>query len=108
MESLISLVAFFYLGWGLGQIAALIGIMLKWAIPRAPMFFRLIISVPLFFSALAAIGVFVIALTGQEKVAGLNAVDLLAISTGTQFVVWWAFVAYAVYYYLSRGGRCGA
>lgn len=108
MESVISLVAFFYLGWGLGQIAALIGILFKWAMPRAPVLFRLIITVPLFFSALAALGVFVIALTGQEALAGLNAVNLLAISTGTQFIVWWTLVAYAGYHYLIRGGRCGA
>lgn len=107
MEFGISLLSFCYMGWGLGQLAAMIGILLGYAIPRAPTFFRLLICVPLFLSAISAMSITVIALTGQEKLMSLDGLDLLLISSGTQLLVWWTLVAYAVYFHL-RGSHCGA
>ncbi len=95
------------LALGLGELAALCGIWLRYAIPRAPKVFHWLLLVPMLASSTAAFALAWIALTGGESFFGVQVlVLLLARFAGAASWVW-TLVAYAVYWHL-RGYRCPA
>ncbi len=90
---------------GLGELAAMLGIQFRYAIPRAPWFFRLILFPPMLGCVASTLTLSWVALSGAEEVLGLDPVWLFAIYVVCQAMTFWTLVAYAVYHHL-RGRRC--
>lgn len=89
----------------LGQVASLLGIWFRYAIPRAPRIFHWLLLFPMLISIFSALAVAWLALTGIQVILGLDGITLLLIYFASQVVVYWALVAYAIYHHF-RGRRC--
>ncbi len=89
----------------LGQAASLLGIWFRYAIPRAPKIFHWLLLLPMLLSIFSALGLAWVLLTGMDTILGLDALMLFLVYCGSQAVVYWTLVAYAVYHRL-RGRKC--
>lgn len=89
-----------------GQLAALVSIMLRYAFPRAPLFFRLAAALPLCISTAMAFVLSWMALTGVDVVLNLDALGVLLIFFIAKAFIWWLLVGYAVYCRV-RNRSCG-
>lgn len=109
MSILLPLLAFAYLGWGLAVMAAAVGFVAKYAIPRAPWFFRYPLLVPCLVTATSCFVIFDMAVIGDEHIMGVDALGWLLANAGSQLVFYWALVGYSVYHYFKNGRpRCPA
>lgn len=89
----------------LGLAASLLGIWFRYAIPRAPKVFHWLLLFPMLLSIFSALAVAWIALTGVERVLGVNSLALLLIYFASQAVVYWVLVFYSVWWW-TKGRRC--
>lgn len=89
----------------LGQVASLLGIWFRYAIPRAPRIFHWLLLFPMLLSIFSALGLAWVLLSGNEIILRLDALMLFAIYCGSQALVYWTLVAYAIYHNF-RGRRC--
>jgi len=92
---------------GLGEIAALIGILFRYAIPRAPVVFHVLLAPPMLICAAVCFALAGMALDGDTVVFGLDALALLVIFFFCEGFWIWGLVGYAVYHQV-RGRRCPA
>jgi hypothetical protein len=90
-----------------GQLAALVGIMARYAIPRAPFVFRLLLLFPMLTSSIIAMLMAFVALSGAQGVAGISGLALLLVYVSAAALWIWVLVAYAVYWHI-RGRHCRA
>ena len=90
---------------GLGELAALLGILFRYAIPRSPKIFHVLLFVPMVSASLSCFVLAWIALTGEQQAAGVNEETLRVVFFASEGAVYWILVSYAVYHHL-RGRRC--
>jgi len=57
---------------GLGELAALLGILFRYAIPRSPKIFHVLLFVPMVSASLSCFVLAWIALTGEQQAAGVD------------------------------------
>ncbi len=95
------------LALGLGELAALCGIWLRYAIPRAPKVFHWLLLGPMLASSTSAFALSWIALSGEESFFGVPVLVLLLVRFAGAASWIWTLVGYAVYWHL-RGYRCPA
>lgn len=105
-----NLIAFFTAAcWALslGIIAAWLGILGRYAIPRAPKIFHILLTVPMLVSAAAVGGVGLLAVLPEETTLfGFEMIVLAIAHLVSQVVVWWLLIAYAVYHQFRGTRRC--
>ncbi len=92
---------------GLGQLAALLGVWYRYAIPRAPVLFRILAVLPMLTSSTMAFVLTWMFLSGTKVVLGLGFLQIESIYFTAAATWTWTFVAYAVYFHL-RGRHCPA
>ena len=96
LDLLADLLAAFCVGVGLAHLAAVVAILARYAIPRAPGYFHMILAPPMVLSAVAVSGV-------GLAVAGVPAFDpyslqLSVVYVVSEFVIWWGLCGYSVYF----------
>jgi hypothetical protein len=84
---------------GLGMLAALVGILFRHAIPRAPVLFHGLLVVPMLLSSFSCFVIAFMALSGVREVFGVDALGVLTVYFVSQVLVWWTLNAYAVYHF---------
>lgn len=105
---MIELLAFVLVGVGLGEFVAWLGIIFRYAIPRAPLIFHILLTIPMLVASFSVVSLAYVALYGQEAtVLGLDGITLLAIYFIAQACTSWVLNFYAFYWYL-KGKRCPA
>lgn len=95
---MVETIAAFCVGIGFAEAAALMAVLFRYAIPRAPLVFRLLLLPGMLASIASMFGIGWVALTGEDQVFGIEAIAVLGIYFIAQFFVWWIFVCYAVYH----------
>lgn len=82
---------------GTGQLAVSVEIFMRYAMPGAPMSFRVVRILPLIVSSLCCFSLAWVALTGKTDLVGISTLGLLAIFFICDGLAYWILVAYAVY-----------
>ena len=90
---------------GLGILAALLGILGRHAIPRAPYLFHIVLFTPMILSSFSCFALAWMALTGTPSVFGVDALGHLTIYFAAQSVTYWTLNAYAIYHYFRTRRR---
>ena len=90
---------------GFGEIAALLGILFRYAIPRAPALFRVLLFAPMITASVACFALAFMLLTNAREVFGLEILHMAAVYFACEGLVLWTLVAYAVYWNL-KGRKC--
>ncbi len=105
MTNPLLLVAAAFVITGLGELAALLGILFRYAIPRSPRIFHVLLFVPMVLASVSCFVLAWLALSGEQEVAGANGLTLILVFFFAEGAVYWILVSYAVYHHL-RGRRC--
>lgn len=85
----------------------MLGIMFRYAIPRAPWFFRLALCPAFTISGVSLIAVGLLALIGDDAMfLGSNILELSAIYLASQFIAIWGLVGYAFYHQFIGRHKC--
>lgn len=89
----------------LGQLAALLGVLFRHAIPRAPFVFHGLLLLPMLITAGSCLAMAYMALSGRQQVAGLDGLVLLAVFFICEAIWIWTLNAYAVYHFIRSRKR---
>jgi hypothetical protein len=86
-----------------GQLAYLVAIMLRYAVPDASFLFRLILIFPLLIATAMAFALSWMAITGVDVILDLDALGMLLIFFVSKAFFWWVRVWYDVRAALRHG-----
>lgn len=92
---------------GLGELAALLGILFRYAIPRAPRVFHILLFVPMVTASASCFAFAWMALAGERQVAGIDVLVVLTIYFICEGATMWLLVIYSIYWHL-KGRHCRA
>lgn len=91
----------------LGHLAALVGILFRYAIPRAPRAFHFVLAPAMIGAAIALLGVAQNAASGEGlDLFGVEILVFRLAYIAFDIVTWWTLIFYAVYHQLRGGHRC--
>jgi hypothetical protein len=97
MESIFTVAALCYLGWGIGMICYILINLKSDGSRTVALLLHLVQVVPILLSAGSCLAIGGMALTGADTIYGVDAIQLLTLNAASQLFVWWSFVAYAIY-----------
>jgi hypothetical protein len=107
-EAMTEIIIVALIGVGLGEFVAWLGIIFRYAIPRAPVLFHVLLTPPMIVGCLTAFGLAYIGLSAHDAtVVRFDALVLLALHFSSLFLFFLTMNAYAAYWYL-KGRRCPA
>lgn len=105
----VNILAAFCVGVGLGHLAAAIAILARYAIPRSPGYFHVILVPPMIISAVSIVGVGISILVDDQSLIDRSGLRLSVVYVISEFVVWWGLVSYSVFFHFRgryrRSGR---
>ena len=95
---MLALIAAVLIVLGLGELAALLAVLYRYAIPRAPKIFHWLLLLPMLAVCGSSFALAWMALAGPDEVLGATAIVLLLVHFGAQACVFWILDFYAIYH----------
>lgn len=88
-----------------GDLASLVAVISRYAIPKAPKFFHWLLLPPMLITVTSCFSLAWMALAGPDEIFGITALVFLALVFGSQSMTAWILNAYAIYYFYQVKNR---